>query len=162
MLTALFTLLLLCAWGSNLLSLPGNWITIVLILIWKWCYPAMEADLLFFALLGLVAGIGELLEFFSQSVSVKKYGGSGKGSWGALAGAFVGAIVGAPFFIGLGAIPGSIAGAFLGSLFMELASQKQLSQALAAAKGAMFGRIFGIVAKASLGMLILALSIPRL
>ena len=162
MLTGLFILLLFIAWGSNLLSLPGNWINLLLLALWKWTHAGMEAGLWFFLLLLLIAGIGELLEFFSQSVSARKYGGSSKGSWGALLGAFIGAILGAPIFMGLGSIPGSIAGAFAGSLLVELAYKKSFSSAIKASKGAMWGRIFGIVAKASLGMLILALSIPRL
>ena len=160
--TGLFILLLFVCWGSNFLSLPGNWINILLLALWRWGHPDMDAGLLFFALLLLVAGLGELLEFVSQSFSARRYGGTSQGGWGALGGAFIGAILGVPFFLGFGSILGSIAGAFLGSLLVELASKKGLAQALRASKGAMWGRVFGIVAKAGLGMLILGLSIPRL
>ncbi len=161
MFTWLFILLLLALWASNFLSLPGNWINILLLALWSWGHPDMDAGLLFFALLVAAAGLGELLEFFSQTWSARKYGGSNRGGWGALAGAFIGAILGVPFFLGFGSILGSIAGAYLGSLLLELASNKSLAKALKASKGAMWGRVFGIAAKAGLGMLILGLSIPR-
>ncbi len=161
MLTWLFILLLCLVWASNFLSLPGNWINILLLALWKWGHPDMDAGFLFFGGLLLLAAVGELLEFFGQSWSARRYGGSSPGGWGALVGAFLGAVLGVPFFLGFGAILGSIAGAFLGSLLLELASQKGMAQALRASKGAMWGRIFGIAAKAGLGMLILALSLPR-
>ena len=161
MLTWLFILLLFLLWAGNFLSLPGNWINILLLALWKWGHPDMQAGFLLFGFLFVLAGVGELLEFFGQSWSARKYGGSGPGGWGALAGAFIGAILGVPFFLGFGAILGSIAGAYLGSLLLELASKKGITRALKASKGAMWGRIFGIAAKAGLGMLILGLSLPR-
>jgi len=94
-------------------------------------------------------------------VGSRKYGGSNKGSWGALLGAFVGAILGAPIFFGLGAILGAVVGAFVGSLVFELWGGRSWSEALTASKGAMWGRILGLAAKAGLGMIALSLSVPK-
>ena len=153
--------LMLLAWASIFFSLPGNWINVALLGIWKLAYPQMPAGWWFFFGLILLAAIGEALEFASQWWGGKRYGASSRGNWGSLGGALVGAVLGAPFFLGLGALAGAIAGAFLGSLALELASGKELSPALVASKGAMFGRVLGFAAKAGLGMVIIALALPR-
>ncbi len=156
-----FILLMLLCWGSIFFNLPGNWINLILLLIWKWTHVQMDAGWIFFLSLLLISGIAEILEFFSQIWGSKRYGGTSKGSWGALIGAIVCAIVGAPFLFGIGAIIGAVAGAFIGSLTFELVSGRNWLEAIRASKGAMFGRIFGFVAKAGLGMLMLSWSIPK-
>ncbi len=157
----LFLLLLFVVWASNFFSLPGNWVNIVLLALWKWMQPDMPAGWWFFAGIVALAGIAEIIEFISQMVGSRKYGGSNRGSWGALVGALVGAILGAPFFLGLGAILGALAGAFIGSLSLELLSGRQMAEALQASKGAMLGKVVGFVAKAALGMVIITWSIPK-
>lgn len=154
-------LALFLLWATNFLGLPGNWAVILVMGLWKWTHPDIQAGWLFFLLLVAMAGLAELIEFGGQVVGARKYGGSNKGSWGALLGAFVGAILGAPVLLGLGAIFGAVAGAFVGSLVFELWGGRSWSEALIASKGAMWGRIFGLAAKAGLGMVVLSLSVPR-
>ncbi|MFW6414753.1 MAG: DUF456 domain-containing protein [Thermodesulfobacteriota bacterium] len=157
----LFILLLFVCWATVFFNLPGNWINILLLAIWKWFHPEMPAGWWFFIAILVLAAIAESLEFFSQIWGSRRYGGSKKASWGALIGAILGAIFGAPFLFGVGAVLGAVLGAFAGSLILELVSGRQLDEALRASKGAMYGRVLGFAAKGGLGMLILALSIPR-
>ncbi|MCF8030400.1 MAG: DUF456 domain-containing protein [Desulfohalobiaceae bacterium] len=158
---ALLLLLMLLAWASIFFSLPGNWINVALLGLWKLFYPEMPAGWWFFLGLLLLAAIGEALEFASQWWGGKRYGGSSRGNWGSLAGALVGAIVGAPFFLGVGALVGAVAGAFLGSLILELVSGKEVARAIHASKGAMLGRVLGFAAKAGLGMVLIVLALPK-
>ncbi|MFO7803710.1 MAG: DUF456 domain-containing protein [Desulfovermiculus sp.] len=160
-LAGLFVLLLFVAWASNFFSLPGNWVNIVLVALWKWMQPDMPAGWWFFIGLVALAGVAEIIEFGSQVLGAKRYGGSNRGSWGALIGALIGAVLGAPFFLGLGSILGALAGAFIGSLAFELLGGRNWSQALQASKGAMLGKVIGFVAKAALGMVIITWSIPK-
>jgi len=157
----LFIFLLFVCWASVFFNLPGNWINILLLAIWKWIHPEMPAGWWFFIILLLLAALAESLEFFSQVWGARKYGGTKKASWGALIGAILGAILGAPFLFGVGAVLGAVIGAFAGSLILELAWGRDLSEALRASKGAMYGRVLGFAAKGGLGMLIITLSIPK-
>ena len=159
---ALLLLLMLLAWASIFFSLPGNWINVALLGLWKLFHPEMPAGWWFFLGLLLLAVAGEALEFASQWWGGKRYGGSSRGNWGSLLGALVGAIAGAPFFLGVGAILGAVAGAFLGSLIVELVSGKEMARAIHASKGAMLGRVLGFAAKAGLGMVLIMLALPRI
>jgi uncharacterized protein YqgC (DUF456 family) len=150
--------LLVC---SNLLSLPGNWIMILLLGLWKWTHPNMPGGWFFFVALIAIAGVGELLELGTQVWGARKYGGSRSGSWGALIGAILGAILGAPIFFGLGSLFGAVIGAFVGALGVELMQSRPMAEALVAAKGAMFGKVLGVVAKIGLGMFMLVMSLSR-
>ncbi|MDZ7761012.1 MAG: DUF456 domain-containing protein [Desulfovermiculus sp.] len=160
-LAGLFLLLLFVIWASNFFSLPGNWVNIVLLALWKWMQPEMPAGWWFFIALGALAGVAEIIEFVSQMYGARKYGGSNRGSWGALIGALAGAVLGAPFFLGLGSILGALAGAFIGSLIVELAYGRSWAEAIRASKGAMLGKVVGFVAKAALGMVMITWSIPK-
>jgi hypothetical protein len=158
---SLFLLLLLLFWVANIFNVPGNWINVLLLGIWKWLHPAMPAGWLFFLGLLALAALAEVFEFGGQIWGAKKYGGSGKGSWGAFLGAIIGALLGTPILLGLGALIGAILGAFLGSLMFELLGGRSMKEALFASKGAMWGKVLGIAAKAGLGMAILVLSAPK-
>ena len=157
----LLLLLMLLAWASIFFSLPGNWINVALLGLWKLFHPEMPAGWWFFLGLLLIAAVGEVLEFASQWWGGKRYGSSSRGNWGSLLGALIGAIIGAPFFLGVGALIGAVAGAFLGSLVVELVSGKEIAQAVTASKGAMLGRMLGFAVKAGLGMLLIILALPK-
>ncbi len=161
LLAGVIILVLFLLWATNFLGLPGNWVIIAVMGLWKWTHPEIQAGWWFFLLLIALAGAAELIEFGSQVWGARRYGGSNRGSWGALLGAFAGAILGAPLLLGLGAIVGAVAGAFVGSLIFELWVGRSWAEALTASKGAMWGRVFGLAAKAGLGMLVLSLSVPR-
>ncbi|MFO8030956.1 MAG: DUF456 domain-containing protein [Desulfohalobiaceae bacterium] len=161
-LTLFFVLLLLVCWLSNLLSLPGNWINVLLIALWCWLQPQLDLAWGFLLLILGLAAVAEGIEFLGQLWGGRRFGGSSKGNLGSLAGTFVGALLGAPFFLGLGAILGALAGAFLGSLILELLSGKAWSPSVQASLGALLGRAVGFAAKIGLGLLMIVLSLPRI
>ncbi|EPR37428.1 protein of unknown function DUF456 [Desulfovibrio sp. X2] len=149
----LFLTLLFLTLGMHVFSLPGNWTMLGLMLLWRWAHPEMTQGVGFFVLLGLVAGVGELVQFFTQTYSVRRFGGSGRGNWSSIIGSIIGAILGAPILFGLGAIPGAFIGAYVGGLAGELSLHRPFAEAHRSAVGALFGTILGVVSKFGLGVL---------
>ncbi len=156
----LFIILMFIFWISNIFNIPGNWLNVGLLLIWKFLFSSFSWT--FWFIIFVIALFGEGIEFFFQWWLSKKYGGSTKGNVGSFAGALIGAILGAPFFFGIGAIFGSIAGAFLGSLVFELLGKRDLKEALNASKGAALGKTLGFSTKSGLGMVIVVLAIIKI
>ena len=153
--------MILCL-GLHLFGLPANWFILGLAGIWAISAPTNVLTFADFAVLGAIALAGEIMELLMLHIWGKKYGGSGKGTFGGMIGAFAGAIVGAPFFLGVGAFFGALAGAFLGSLAVELLRGMPNKEALNAAWGTMLGRFGGTVLKAAFGFAMVALSAPRI
>lgn len=153
--------LALCAL-LNLVTLPGNWLLAVLVVLWALAGPdaatASLGTLFFVALFGLAVA-GEIVEFLAQIWGAKKYGCSNKATVAGMIGAIAGAIVCAPFLFGVGAIFGALAGAWLGSFAAErLLVGRPASQAVTAANGALVGRFLGMVIKFGLGMTMIVLT----
>ncbi|MFW5722152.1 MAG: DUF456 domain-containing protein [Desulfohalobiaceae bacterium] len=165
MISTLFEILLilLLALGmlTNIVGLPGNWINIGLLALWRWAHPDMPAGWMFFLLLLLLAGLAEIIELWSQVEGARRYGGSRGGGWGAFLGGIAGSIVMAPLFLGFGILLGAVAGAFLGCLAMELLAGRSMAESLHASKGALWGRVFGLVAKFGAGAYILVAGAAR-
>ena len=94
--------LMFAALLSQIISLPGNWIILLLLGLWKWLGPdAPELTGQVFLMLVLMAAAGEGLEWGAQLWSGKRYGSSGFGNVGGILGAIVGALLGMPilFFV---------------------------------------------------------------
>ena len=153
----LFLLLAAVSWASTVFSLPGNWIVLLLALLYGWAegFGAVRPWVL---VVGLVlAALGEGVEFLSGYFGVKTFGGSRWAGVGALAGAIAGAILGAGFGYGLGAIPGTVLGAFAGAASVEIIRERHAGTAAKAALGAALGRALGLAAKLGFGGAFLAL-----
>jgi len=157
----LFILLLGVGLLVNIVGLPGNWVNIGLMGLWRWFHPDMPAGLWFFMLLLALAGVAELIEFWSQVVGARRYGGTRGGAWGAFLGGIAGSILMAPLFLGVGVLFGAVAGAFLGCLALEVLAGRGLAESLRASKGALWGRVFGLVAKFGAGAYILVTGAAR-
>lgn len=143
----------------NIFSLPGNWLLLALVGLWRWLNPdATNMGVLFFSLLIGLAIIGELLELGVQVMKARKYGSSSSGTFMGLVGAIIGAILLAPFFFGLGALLGALMGAWIGCFVMELLRGRPTKEAVDAAFGAMVGRFLGTVCKCGVGGLMLAIT----
>ncbi len=160
-LAAVCIALMVLSLALHLFGLPANWLILGLAAIWALAAPDSGLSPGSFAVLGALALAGEIAEFAMLHIWGKKYGGSGKGTFGGMIGAFAGAIVGAPFFFGVGAFFGALAGAFLGSLAVELLRGQSNEDALAAAWGTMLGRFGGTMVKAALGFAMVAYAAPR-
>jgi uncharacterized protein YqgC (DUF456 family) len=159
-LLTLVNLIWLCL---NLLALPGNWLmlaTTMLLAWWQWDPAKPAGDQMFslptLAAIVVLATVGEVVEFFAGLAGVKKAGGSGWGSAGALLGGIAGAVAGTlliPMPV-LGSLIGACAGACLGAWGMELLRGRKMRPSIRAGVGGGVGRLAGTVLKFSLGVLI--------
>ena len=148
----LISALMFLALFSQVFSVPGNWIILLLLGLWKWLGPASpELTGHIFLILVLLAAAGEGLEWGAQFWSGKRYGSSGFGNLGGILGAIVGAIFGMPFLLGLGALFGAMGGAFLGCFIVELMRGRPGREARKAALGAFWGKLFGLCIKLGIG-----------
>ena len=162
LLTILFIILLAALLGLNIFSLPGNWIALGLIALWKLFHPELDLGWGFWAFLCVLAAIGEVIEFCAQIYGTKKYGGSSGGNLGGIIGAIAGAIIGACFLLGLGAIPGALLGAFGGCYLIEIIRGQPTQEATRAAWGAMWGKMIGMTVKFGLGVSIVVMAASKI
>lgn len=149
----------------QIISLPGNWVAIALLIIWKFIGPASSADNLtwtFIIILAAMAAAGELMEWFIQLKIGKKLGSTTKGNIGGIIGSIVGAILLLPLFFGFGALIGALLGAYAGCLVAELLQGRQGKEARKAAWGVFVGRFLGMGLKMGIGILIIWLAIVRI
>jgi uncharacterized protein YqgC (DUF456 family) len=154
-----FLALLGCVLLLNLLSLPANWIMVILVFVWRFANPNPGAmDVIYFASVIGLALVGEVIEFVAQAWGTKKYGSTNTGLFGGIVGAIAGAILCAPFLFGLGALFGAVCGAWIGCYVFEILRGRPANQAWEAAKGAMLGRFFGIFIKCGIGLTMLVVT----
>ena len=160
-LSILFLLLSTVAWASSVLQIPGNWIMLLLTLLYGWFegFAAVRPWVFVTGLCLFLAAEG--LEWVSGYFGAKSFGGSRWGGVFAIIGAVAGALIGASFGYGLGAIPGTLLGAFLGALAVEVVRQRHAGKAVWAGIGAALGRAFGLSVKLGAGALFLALLYVR-
>ena len=143
----------------NLVTLPGNWAMVALVIVWEMFYPGSSLGVTFFVLFIGLALVGEVVEFGAQIYGSKKYGSSKTSTAAGVIGAIAGALAGAPFMFGVGAIFGALFGAWAGCYLAERFIRRQPSElAFRAAQGAMVGKFFGMVIKFGIGMAMLWLT----
>ena len=143
------------------LGLPGNWLMVVLtglVAWWRWDADARGPmfGVTVLIVIGGLALLGEIVEFFAGVAGSKSVGGTRRGAIGALLGALVGGIVGTvaiPIPV-LGSVLGACLGAALGAWGFELTGGKSMRFSLKAGAGAGVGRLLGTVAKLALGVAI--------
>ncbi|SHN66332.1 DUF456 family protein [Desulfovibrio litoralis] len=150
----IFFVILIIAYLLNILSLPGNWVVIALMLLW-FSLTSWTLSTNFFIATIIAATIGEVLEFITQYFASKRYGSSGSGSLGGFIGSIVGAVLGAGFLLGFGALLGGLAGAYLGCLAVEMFKDRPIHEAREAAFGNFLGKFFGLSLKLACGVFIL-------
>jgi len=164
--TALFAAmcigLMIVSLALHFFGLPANWIILGIAGLWTLTVPSSAMTLAILGILACMALAGEILDFAMLIWGSKKYGGSGKGTFGGMIGAFAGAILGIPFFLGVGAFFGALFGAYLGCLAVELLRGVPGEAAATAAWGALLGRFGGIILKIAFGFAMVALAAPRI
>jgi len=135
------------------LGLPGTWLMIVAGVAYGYLIPASGIGAV--AILGCVAiaFAAELLEFTVLARYTRKYGGSRRGAWGAIAGGLVGAMIGLPVPV-IGSVLGAIAGSFAGALVAEYTRGAGHGEAARSATGAAIGRAVAVGLKAGAGCVI--------
>ena len=169
-LAVLLVLLNVCAWATNLLTLPGNWFIAGLTVLFAVFVhlPSGSGISLFSA--GAVAALallGEAIEFAAGAAGAAKSGGSRRGMLLAVAGAMGGSIAGT--FLGvfipipvigslIGAIAGGALGAFGGAYAGEAWKGRSEEERMAISTAAMIGRVFGTVGKLGIGAIMVVVT----
>lgn len=158
----------LACWVATVFTLPGNWGIVVLAALCAWLLPEPEGWRLGFTWIAVIAltvlaGVGELIEFFAGAAGAAKQGGSRRAMVLALIGAAIGSVVGAMLGVPIpvvgsiiAAIGGGAAGAFAGAYLGEYWKGRASHERLAISTGAMLGRVMGTVGKLAVGAVMVA------
>jgi hypothetical protein len=142
---------------SVLFTLPGNWLMVSMTALfawWKWDEGIFSTGLLI--AVGILALIGEIIEFFAGAGSAKKAGASWRGALAAIGGTLVGALLGT-FLIPIpivGTLLGACLGAGLGTWSVERLLGKPKEKSVKSGVGAGVGVFVGTTTKFLIGCLI--------
>ena len=144
---------------SLIFGLPGNFIILIDTILYGWYGGFSEITFRVILVLGLLAIMGEVLEFVIGIMGSKKHKSSNKAIVGSIVGGIVGAIWGAPFLLGIGSIIGAFLGAFAGAFMVELLDRKDASRAMQSGWGAFVGRLGGTITKGVIGIAMISIAI---
>lgn len=144
----------------TLLTLPGNWLIVLLAAGAQAWAMATGGSLPYsgwtLAAIAALAVAGEVAETAMGAAGARAAGARGRGIWGAVIGSIAGAVAGTVFlaFIPLaGTLVGALAGAALGAFVGELTyGDRRAASLVVPAAGAAAGRFAGLVAKLGLGI----------
>jgi uncharacterized protein YqgC (DUF456 family) len=137
------------------LGLPGTWLMIVAAVTYAYVVPGAHIGTVAVVGCVVIALVAELLDIAVSARYTRKYGGSSRGAWGAIAGGLVGAVVGLPVPV-IGSVLGAVAGSFVGALVGEYSGGAGHDVATRAATGAVIGRAMAMGLKAGAGVVIAA------
>jgi hypothetical protein len=163
----IWALLLLAAvlvgWATSFLTLPGNWIVLVLAAVFTLVFPEDATGTgLRWSMVGILLGLavlGEIVEFAAGAVGAARQGASRRAVALALLGAIVGSIAGVaaglpiPLFgSAIAALLGGSVGAFIGAYAGEVWKGRTSDESMAAGTSAFIGRLLGTVGKVVVGV----------
>jgi uncharacterized protein len=164
----LATLLLalgVCAWLTNLLTLPGNWLVLGMAALFAWLGPHNESWGISWLIVGVLAALavlGEIVEFAASALGAKKRGASRRAAVLSILGAMIGSIAGATAGLPIpilgpviGAVLGGAAGAFGGAYAGETWKGRTHGESFSAGRGAFSGRLWGMIGKIAVGAVML-------
>src|ERR1041384_6888026 len=137
------------------LGLPGTWIMVAAALGYWILVPTGGVGMVTVIGTGILAVVGEAIEFALSGRCARKYGGSRRASWGAIIGGMVGAFVGVPVPL-VGPVIGAFAGAFVGALAFELTAGTSGTGATKVATGALMGRGVRAAINVAIGLVMAA------
>ena len=120
-------------------GLPGLWLIVLGIVGYGWLTDFRSLTVGFIALAIGLALLAELAEAWIGFRFARRYGGSSRAGWGALAGGLAGAVVGVPVPV-VGSVVGGFVGAFAGAALFEYTRARQSGTAAKAGWGAVLGR----------------------
>ena len=135
------------------LGLPGIWLMLLGGVVHRLLVVPATISWVTLVILVALALTAEWLEFAVSGRYTRKYGGSRRASWGAIAGGLAGAFVGIPIPL-IGSVVGAFAGAFIGALLGEYSVEKDHGMATRAATGALIGRAVATAMKSVAGCVI--------
>jgi len=141
-------LLLVGLVGSVVPALPGTILIFAGALLHGVAYGLEPIGPWRLGLLAVLTVLAYALDYAAGALGVRRFGGSG---W-ATAGAVVGAIVGIFF-----SLPGLILGPLVGAIVAEYAYTRKLDTSARAALGTVVGLLVGAVAKVGIGLVMIGL-----
>lgn len=170
----LLIVVLLGAWLSIFVGLPGNWLMVIAVAIYAAFVPMAAGSpaligWVVVAALAILALLGEVVEFLAGALGVTREGGSRRGAVFALAGSVVGGLAG--IFVGLpvrlvgpilAALVFAAAGALAGAVLGERSRGRAWGESWRIGKAAFRGRLFGTLAKTLVGLAMIGVVIVAL
>jgi uncharacterized protein len=151
-----FLLLVISSLAGLLLipfGLPGLWVMVLGVLAYGWLTGFQAVTVGIVSLVVALAVLGEVIEAWLGFRFARRYGGSSRAGWGALAGGLIGAVVGVPVPL-IGSVIGGFVGAFAGAALLEYTRARRTGAAAGAGWGAVLGRAAAAAAKMALGIVI--------
>ena len=133
------------------LGLPGLWIMVLILL---GMATAGEVAWTTWGLLVGLAGLAEAVEWGVVAAMGRRYGGSGRAFWGAIAGGLVGAVAGTPVPV-VGTLLGGVAGTFAGAAAVTLWETRSLEAASRVGWGTALARTVAVGIKTAAGIVVL-------
>ena len=138
------------------LGFPGLWIMLGAGLLYWVLLPAGGIGLWTLVGAALIVVTAEVLEYTIAGRYTRKYGGSKRAGWGAIAGGLVGAVIGVPVPV-IGSLVGAFAGAFVGAFVAEWTVHRDLrGNPTRVATGALVGRAVAAAVKSGMGVAVAA------
>ncbi len=156
------SLLAVCCLAATVLGLPGNWALVAIAAAIHWAISPqsfVHFELWVVVTLGILAAIGEVIEFVAGAAGVGKMGGARRSAALAVVGSLVGAIVG--LFVGspipiVGNVIASLilggVGAWSGAVLGERWADKSWDGSIQIGAAAFWGRLFGTLGKSLCGV----------
>ncbi|TWU00937.1 DUF456 domain-containing protein [Stieleria varia] len=164
-------LLLLCtiAWLTNLIALPGNWISVLLIAVYAWAGPQDgRVSIGYGTVLAcfVFALIGEIVEFVAGAYGAKSAGASKKSTLYSIIGSVIGALVGAAVGIPVPVVGPVLAallfgglGASAGAMYGEWSDGRRWRDNWSVGTATFVGRTIGTLGKFGAGLLMLLVAV---
>ena len=160
-LLVIFYVILVLSLLANSIGVPGNWILIAAALITALVtkFSAISWGYLFLCL-GL-ALLGEVIESLLGTLVVAGKGGSRRGIIGSFLGGLAGVIGGSAIVPPLGSVLFGFVGAFAGAVLGELTGKDDFESAFRVGFWSFLGRVMAMMAKMSVGCVILWIIVSR-
>jgi uncharacterized protein YqgC (DUF456 family) len=139
-------------------GLPGTWVMVLALIGYAALggFERVGGGILAAAVSLAVAA--EVAEAWLGFRFARRYGGSSRAGWGAVAGGLIGAVVGTPVPL-VGNVIGAFLGAFLGAVLLEYTAKADMGATLGAGWGAVLGRAAGAAVKIIAGLVIAILGL---
>lgn len=160
----LIVVLCIASWATNLIALPGNWISIALMAIYVWLGPQEGRAAFGGTTLVIAFGLalaGETIEFAAGAMGAQRAGASRRSTLFAMIGSVVGAILGAAVGLPVPLVGSVLAamlfgglGATAGAMYGHWSDGKPWKESWTIGHAAFWGRTFGTVGKMLTGLMI--------
>lgn len=150
---ALF-LVFLGALGATMVGLPGNWVILVLFILFSFLTNFTIISLTEMMVLAGLLLLGEIIETGFALLGAERYKPSRWSYLGAVIGGICGGVLGTSILPVIGSIIGTACGVFGGAYAVEWWKTGNDDQAARVAKGAMLGSLIGVTTKFVLAFIV--------